>query len=135
MIPRIPAFVALVLVAACTRARSEAARPVASSDASALVIQGSDLVGDVLDALRQRVQNMTVTYPVNGCPRIAFRGHRTSGNPSVYVDGTLIGDTCVLTQISSNDIDRVEVYRSGGASRAGIPGNPNGVILVYRIRS
>lgn len=50
------------------------------------------------------VQNMTVTYP------------------------------CILMQMSSNDVDRVEIYRSGSARSVGVQSNPNGLILVYRIR-
>lgn len=106
----------------------------ASPDASALVVQGSDLSGNLLEALRQRVQNMTVTYSTTGCPRITFRGRRTSANPGIYVDGSLVGDSCILMQMSSNDVDRVEIYRSGSARSAGVQSNPNGLILVYRVR-
>jgi hypothetical protein len=127
------ALVVLASVAACSHAPGEAPHAVRSPDAPALVIQGSALTGDLLEALRHRVQNMTVTYPATGCPRIAFRG-RTGGSPGIYVDGTRVGDACVLMQMSSSDVDRVEIYRSGIPTRAGIQSNPNGLILVYRIR-
>jgi len=78
-----------------------------------------------------------VTYPTNDCPRIMFRGRtsgRNQGNPSVYVDGTLMHDTCILSQINVADVDRVEVFPSGNSSRGGISRNPAGLILVFRVR-
>lgn len=80
------------------------------------------------------MQNVTVTYLRSGCPKIAFRGRRTAGNPSIYIDGTLIGDTCALGDLSSSDVDFVEIYRNGTTRRPGVRNNPNGLILVFRVR-
>lgn len=107
-----------------------------SRDASAIVVRGSEIAGSLLDGLRTRVPMMTVSTPTGECPRIVFRGPRSmrnQGNPSVYVDGTLMRDTCVLYQISATDIDYVEVYPSGITSHAGVQRNPFGLILVYRV--
>ena len=54
--------------------------------------------------------------------------------PTVYIDGTLLSDTCALTSVSPNDLDRVEVYTSGDTPYATIRRNPAGVIIVYRKR-
>ncbi|MBI4419411.1 MAG: hypothetical protein HY560_01185, partial [Gemmatimonadetes bacterium] len=86
-----------------------------------IVVRGSELTGNLLDGLRVRVPTMSVAYPVGECPRIVFRGQRSlrnQGNPSVYVDGTLMGDTCGLTQILASDVDHVEIYPSGNTARA-----------------
>lgn len=100
-----------------------------------MVLQGSELGGhNFLEGLRTRVQNLTVTYSRTGCPRITLRGRRTGGNPGIYIDGTLVADTCVLQDISSSDVDVVEISRSGATRRPGIRSNPNGLILVYRRR-
>ena len=104
-------------------------------DGSALILRGSELGGhNFLDGLRTRVQNVTVTYSQTGCPRITLRGRRAGGNPGVYIDGTLLADTCALLDLSSSDVDVVEIYRSGNTRRPGIRSNPNGLILVYRLR-
>lgn len=106
-------------------------------DASAIVVRGSDLAGNLLDGLRTRIPTMTVSTPAGECPRIVFRGPRSirnQGNPSVYVDGTLMRDTCVLTQITGTDVDHVEVYPSGNTSHVGVQRNPFGLILVFRLR-
>lgn len=107
-------------------------------DDAAIVVRGSELpTGTLLDALRSRVPTMTVATRTGECPRIMFRGPRSirnQGNPSVYVDGTLMLDTCVLSQISTYDVDYVEVYPSGNSSRAGIQRNPFGIIIVSRQR-
>ena len=105
-------------------------------DGSAIVVR-FESAGNVLDGLRARIPAMTVTYPSNDCPRIMFRGRtsgRNQGNPTVYVDGTRMQDTCILSQINVADVDHVEVLPSGDTSRAGIPRNPAGLILVFRLR-
>jgi hypothetical protein len=56
-------------------------------------------------------------------------------NPYVYVDGAMMADTCVLTQINAADVDYVEVSTSGNSSRAGVQRNPFGLILVFRVRA
>ena len=91
--------------------------------------------GTLLDALRGRAATMTITTTRGGeCPRIVFRGQRSvqnQENPGVYVDGTRMLDTCILTQLSTAEIDVVEIYPSGNTSRANIARNPFGLILIY----
>ena len=104
-------------------------------DGSAIVVRGSQLSGTLLDGLRSRIPTMTVYTPPGECPHIVFRGQRSmrsQGDPSVYVDGTLMGDTCGLSQIFAGDVERVEIYPSGNTSRAGIQHNPFGLILIFR---
>jgi hypothetical protein len=106
-------------------------------DSAAIVVRGSELSGNLLEGLRSRIPTMTVSTPTGECPRIVFRGPRSirnQGNPTVYVDGTLMRDTCVLYQMSATDIDYVEIYPSGIASHPGVQRNPFGLILVYRLR-
>ncbi|MSR06652.1 MAG: hypothetical protein EXR93_06245 [Gemmatimonadetes bacterium] len=101
------------------------------------MVRGSDLNGNLLDALRMRVPAMVVSNTTGGCPRIVFRGQRSmgsQGSPSVYVDGTLMGDTCGLSQIQAAEVDHVEIYSSGNASQPGVQRNPNGLILIFRIQ-
>ena len=101
----------------------------------AIVVKGSDLSGPLLESLRGRVPNMTISRPVGSCPHVVFRGSRSirnQGNPSVYIDGTLVHDTCILDQIVTSDIDYVELYPSGNTARPEIQRNPFGLILIYR---
>jgi hypothetical protein len=80
---------------------------------------------------------MSVTLRTGECPRIMFRGARSirnQGNPAIYVDGTHMLDTCVLTQMSASDVDYVEIYPSGNVSRPGVQRSPFGLILVFRRR-
>jgi hypothetical protein len=103
---------------------------------SAIVLRGSELTSNLLDGIRNRIPGTTISYQRGGCPRILFRGRRSVdqyGTPSVYVDGTLTIDTCVLTTLSVTEIDRVEVFTSGNAARADVRPNPSGLIFVYRI--
>jgi len=84
-----------------------------------------------------RLPTMRVTRRQNECPLVSFRGVRTLNapeNPSVYVDGTLMTNTCPLTDLSSTDVEAVEIYTSGATGRAGIQRNTAGVILIFRVR-
>ena len=104
---------------------------------SGTVIKGSDLGGNILESMRGRVSAMSISYAQNECPTITFRGARSARfqrNPEVYVDGTRMLDTCILTQISSNDIDFIEVYPSGNTQRSGYPRTAFGLILIFRVR-
>jgi hypothetical protein len=125
------------VVASCASGQTAQNDPEPTRDGSAIVVRGSEIAGNLLDGLRVRIPTMRVSTPTGECPRIVFRGPRSirnQGNPSVYVDGTLMRDTCVLTQISASDVDHVEVYPSGITSHAGVQRNPFGLILVYRLR-
>ena len=92
--------------------------------------------GNLLQSLRNRVPSMTVSERSGECPRIAFRGQSTLDHrpPTVYVDGAMMLDTCILNQISASEVDYVEVYPNGLTGRAGVQSNPSGVILVFRVR-
>jgi hypothetical protein len=106
-------------------------------DRPAIIIRGSDMTGNLLDALHARLPTMTVRKETNACPSITFRGQRSSqrqNNPSVYVDGTLMTDTCILLLIAAVDVDSVEVYPSGISARSGAQRNPAGAIVVHRSR-
>jgi hypothetical protein len=91
--------------------------------------------GNLLDAMRSRVPTMNVTNVVGNCPRIMFRGQRSGRsqeNPVIYVDGTRVGDTCALSQVTVSDVDSVVIYPGGRAPRSDVQGSPFGLILVYR---
>lgn len=121
-------------LAACTAAGHQASAD-ARPDGSAIVVQGSDLSGSVIDALRSRVAGMTISNRSGECPQIMFRGPRSvrnQRNPTVYVDGTMMLDTCILQQINAADVDRIELYPSGIISKPAIQRDPFGIIMVYR---
>ena len=91
--------------------------------------------GNLLDALRYRVPTMRVSMPPGECPRILFRGIRSvrnQANPSIYIDGTRMSDSCILQQLSASDIDYVEIYPSGNTPRTSYERNPFGLILIFR---
>jgi hypothetical protein len=136
--PLLHAAVLLLGLAGCrTSGGGGTAAP--GSDGSMIQIDGSELSrGTLLDAIRIRVPAMLVTDRSGQCPLVMFRGQRsmtTQDNPSVYVDGTLMSDTCALQQISVTDVRSVEVYPGGLASRPGIRRNPFGIIMVFRNRA
>src|SRR5687768_17470274 len=102
----------LLVVAGCAGGHASPGAAAAPST-SGTVIKGSELGGNLLESMRGRVGAMTIGYPPNACPAITFRGARSirnQANPDVYVDGTRMLDTCILQQISANDIDFIEVY-------------------------
>jgi hypothetical protein len=135
MKPPVLMLIALGAALGCGGGASTATRT-SSPNGSATVIQGSELSGNLLQSLRNRVPSMTVSEGSGECPRISFRGQRALEHrpPTVYVDGAMMLDTCILNQISAMEVERVEVYPSGNASLPGVQRNPFGVILVYRIR-
>ena len=104
------------------------------TNSSGTTIRGSEMAGNILNALRTRIPSIRVTA-TDACPRIAFRGALSMSNqpnPSIYVDGTLMGDSCVLTSINGQDVDRVEVFPSGDTPYATIRRNASGIILIFR---
>jgi hypothetical protein len=70
----------------------------------------------------------------DGCPNLEIRG-RTSfqgrSDPTVYLDGTMAANTCLLEQLRSEDVSRVEVYPMGITSRPGYRNSSGGLILVF----
>ena len=132
-----PILLGAVLASCASSNRAGAPTDEAAPDNSAIVVRGSELSGNLLDALRYRVTSMRVSTGGAECPRIIFRGIRSvrnQANPTVYVDGARMGDTCILTQITSSDVDRVELYPSGNTTRTSYERNPFGLILVFSKR-
>lgn len=137
--PSIPSILMVAMVAGCSGNRENASRSDnVSPDRSAIVVKGSELSGNLLEGLRNRVPFMQVGHRgADDCPRIMFRGVRSirnQANPTVYVDGTRMLDTCILLQTSSSDIDYVEIYPSGSTTRTSYEQNPFGLILIFRKR-
>jgi hypothetical protein len=131
------AWLALMLAVGACRSGGGGGAQGGAPDGSVIVVQGTELSGTLLEGLRIRVPAMLVTERPGQCPQIIFRGQRsmaTQGNPSVYLDGTLMSDTCLLSQMPASDIRSVEVYPSGNTSRPGIQRNPFGIIMVFRHR-
>ena len=126
----------LVSAAACSQ-RNRAATSSTSPRGGATVVQGSDLMsrsGNLLDALRGRVSNMRVDRMQGRCPLITLRGQKTiigSTDPTIYIDGTRMGDTCSLDQLQVVSVERVEVYAGGISPPAGYAPAANGTILVF----
>ncbi|MGQ0560278.1 MAG: TonB-dependent receptor plug domain-containing protein [Gemmatimonadota bacterium] len=120
---------------ACGAGRAPERAKSSAPSGSATVLHGSDMTGNLLEGIRGRVPGMLISERSGECPRVLFRGMRSvraQGSPGIYVDGTRMLDTCILTQISASDIDFVEVYPNGDATRPGIARNPFGLILVFR---
>lgn len=92
----------------------------------------------LLDAMRGRFRGMIVREDGEACPRITFRGVRSlkgENSPAVYVDGARAADTCILTTLSTRDVERIEAYSSGIAPRPPYQAHPNGLILVFLQRA
>jgi hypothetical protein len=104
---------------------------------AATIVRGSEMNGMLLSGLQARVPAMSVQTTSSACPRIVFRGQRSAlqqGDPTVYVDGTRMQDTCILLQIPVLEVDYVEIYMGSAGRPAGLPPNPFGTILVHRHR-
>jgi hypothetical protein len=90
--------------------------------------------GTLLAYLYGRVSGMQVDYSSVPCPSIQIRGRKSlygSTDPVVYVDGARTANSCVLEQLLTRDLQRVEVYPMGVANRPGYEAHPNGLILVF----
>lgn len=136
--PVIRAFGLLLLfgATACTQ-RALPGAPRTTSRGGATVVQGRDLIGrggNLLDALKGRVSNMRVERAQGHCPLITLRGQKTimgSTDPSIYIDGTRMGDTCSLEQVQVVSVERVEIYAGGISPPPGYAPAANGTILVF----
>lgn len=133
------------LAAACGRSvqRPEASlTPATPSPAtgrrstSASIITAQELQQEqrpLLEVLRRRLTNIDIS-PTVTCPEVHFRGRNTlftRSDPAIYVDGLRTSNTCILAELSSVDVEQVEVYPSGIANRPGYFTNPNGLILIF----
>jgi hypothetical protein len=106
---------------------------------SATVLTGTQLVDagpTLLEALASRVMNLSVNRREGRCPALILRGEKTvhgRRGATVYLDGTRLGDTCILSQISTRDVERVEVYPSGSAADPRYVADASGLIVIFRV--
>lgn len=104
---------------------------------SGLVLTGPDLYehgGTLLRYLHARIPGLSVDYASPICPRVHIRGRKSlmgSSDPIVYVDGARTANSCVLEDLHTRDLSRVEVYPMGVSNRPGYEAHPNGLILVF----
>jgi hypothetical protein len=103
----------------------------------ATIISGvtlQDETGSVIDALIGRVPNFQVRRGSGTCPQISLRTHvsfQSVTDPHVYVDGTRIGDTCILESLRAQNVELVEIYPMGFTTRPGYATHAHGLILVF----
>lgn len=102
-----------------------------------MVLTGPDLYehgGTLLRYLYARIPGMQVDYSSPVCPLVRIRGRKSitgSNDPIVYVDGARTANSCVLDDLHTRDLSRVEVYPMGVSNRPGYEAHPNGLILVF----
>ncbi len=107
--------------------------------ASALVIGPDELrrqAGQsVLDAMEAGLPGVRVATTLP-CPTLILRGPSAvpDAPPTVYVDGTPATDTCILEDLTADEIGRVEVYPAGFTPRPGYAANPSGLVLLFTRR-
>jgi len=90
--------------------------------------------GSLLRYLYGRVPGMSVDYSAPVCPSVYMRGRKSalgSNDPIVYVDGGRAANSCILDDLHTRDLSRVEVYPMGVTNRPGYEAHPNGLILVF----
>lgn len=110
-----------------------------SHEGGAFVLTGmalEDGSGSVLGAMAGKVPNFRIhgQRMQGSCPVITLRNavtFRSVVNPHVYVDGTRATDTCVLEQLRTVDVSRVEVYPMGFTRRPGYGVHAHGLILIF----
>jgi hypothetical protein len=93
-----------------------------------------DETGSIIDALVGRVPSFRVQRLSGTCPQISLRTHvsfQSVTDPHVYVDGTRIGDTCVLDSLRAENVELVEIYPMGFTTRPGYATHAHGLILVF----
>jgi len=102
-----------------------------------IIISGVTLqkeTGSVIDALVGRAPNFRVQRLSGTCPQISLRTHvsfQSITDPHVYVDGTRIGDTCILDSLKAENVELVEIYPMGFTTRPGYATHAHGLILVF----
>ena len=90
--------------------------------------------GTILDTMEGRVPGMQIFRYHDRCPQVALRAHQTfqtEVNPYVYVDGTRAGDTCILNQLVTDNVDSIEIYPMGVTMRPGYSTHAHGLILIF----
>jgi hypothetical protein len=130
-----------LLLAACAKHQSE--DQTADLEGGVEVREGATIIsgvtledepGSVIDALVGRVPNFRVSRTSGTCPQISLRTHvsfQSVTDPHVYVEGTRIGDTCVLDSLRAQNVDLVEIYPMGFTTRPGYATHAHGLILVF----
>jgi hypothetical protein len=132
----------LVLPAACVAnpangARRDAGESLRGHYAIVLHPQQFRYQGTLLNALIGQLSGMRIEPAGRDCPAIRMRGIRyASGgpDPQVYVDGSPTSTTCILKQLRTSEVQRVEVYPSGMTDRVGYRSHPSGLILIFLSR-
>lgn len=92
--------------------------------------------GMALDALARGIPGVRAQR-LSSCPQIELRGRisiSTPTNPVVYVDGTRTTDTCTLSTLRAEDVQRIEIYPMGVAPRPGYSTHSGGLVLVFTRR-
>ena len=106
-------------------------------EGGAFVLTGvalTDGPGSLLATLTGKIPNFRLQRNSGRCPIITLRNavvFQGVVEPHVYVDGTRATDTCVLRQLRSHDVARVEVYPTGTTRRPGYRQHAHGLILVF----
>lgn len=110
--------------------------PEASRHTRGTIFTEADLVKaqrPLLDLMRQRLVGLQVrATPL--CPEVMLRGRSTlvsSSSPAVYVDGLMATNTCILQDLNTANLARVEIYPDGIPGRPGYRVSPHGVILIF----
>ncbi len=135
-------LVLALLLAACASHPSEDLEPAGLDGGveirgGATVISGVTLeneTGSVLDALAGKVPNLRIRRMSGDCPQINLRtsvSFESVTNPQVYVDGTQMGDTCILESLLAQNVELVEIYPMGVTTRPGYATHAHGLILVF----
>lgn len=120
-------------------------RDTASTPGNAIVVgfetlreaEGKRLIDVLTDEVPQMRVRLNPQARGERCPRISLRGPITGtsfSNPEVYINGTRTSDTCSLTNLSTSNIERVELYPTGNTSRSGYVTHPHGLILIFTRR-
>lgn len=130
----------LLLISACSSLRSDkhtATGGGVSMADGAIVLAGvalQDGRGDVLNAMVGKVPNLRLRREREQCPQITLRNavsYQSVVNPHVYVDGVRATDTCILADVRTADVQRVEVYPTGVTKRPGYGRHAHGLILIF----
>jgi hypothetical protein len=111
------------------------------NESGATIISGralDDQRGSLLDTMEGRVPGMQIQRHADRCPEVTLRSHipfNSPMDPLIYVDGTRTGDTCILNQLITDNVDSIEVYPMGVTMRPGYATHAHGLILVFLRRA
>ena len=90
--------------------------------------------GSLLDTMEGRVPGMQIQRHPDRCPEVALRSHipfNSPINPQVYVEGTRTSDTCILNQLTTDNVESIEIYPMGVTLRPGYATHAHGLILIF----